>query len=258
VSDDANTLSGTETRGLNELCSSPRRLNWCIHFPVNTFICFLVHSVLLLLCICEASRDPSCIPCLESKFNFPFNLTMYARDPPHVCFSGRSRSRVMRPHTPSFFHHRKGVARCACETHALYLSLVSLSPRSLTPDPLQRVLELWHFPSLRARRARSFRGLPVGPWPLARALSRPQCWRRRRCVVHEPAICGYESLIRRPLESFDMSVSHTTGPLVVSQDPLWLSLGGNGDGVLTGNERYVFPPAQPTLGALRGALGGGG
>jgi hypothetical protein len=86
VSDDANTLSGTETRGLNELCSSPRRLNWCIHFPVNTFICFLVHSVLLLLCICEASRDPSCIPCLESKFNFPFNLTMYARDPPMFVF----------------------------------------------------------------------------------------------------------------------------------------------------------------------------
>ena len=76
--------------------------------------------------------------------------------------------------------------------------------------------------------------------------------------MHEPAICGYESLIRRPLDILDLSVSHTTGPLVVSQDPLWLMLGGNGDGVLTGNERYVFPPTQPTPGALRGALGGGG
>ena len=77
--------------------------------------------------------------------------------------------------------------------------------------------------------------------------------------MHEPAICGYESLIRRPLEfHFDSSVSHTTGPLVVSQDPLWLSLGRNGDGVLTGNERYVFPPTLTTLGALRGALGSGG
>ncbi|KAJ4991038.1 hypothetical protein SVAN01_03388 [Stagonosporopsis vannaccii] len=37
-----------------------------------------------------------------------------------------------------------GKASCVewLRTHALYLSLVSLSPRSLTPAPLQRALEL--------------------------------------------------------------------------------------------------------------------
>lgn len=142
-------------------------------------------------------------------------------------------------------------------THALYLSLVSLSPRSLTPDPLQRILELCTFPSLRARRARSFRGLPVGPGP-----SRALC-QGRSVGDADDALCTnrqYVDMNRSfaALSNFDLSVSHTTGPLVASQDPLWLSLGGNGDGVLTGNERYVFPPTQPTLGALRGALESGG
>lgn len=68
-------------------------------------------------------------------------------------------------HTPPPFFIIVREPRGVLATHALYLSLVSLSPRSLTPDPLQRILELLHFPSLRARRARSSRGLPVGPGP---------------------------------------------------------------------------------------------
>lgn len=72
-------------------------------------------------------------------------------------------------HTPPRFFIIVSESRGVLATHALYLSLVSLSPRSLTPDPLQRILVLWHFPSLRARRARSSRGLPVGPGP-SRAL----------------------------------------------------------------------------------------
>lgn len=76
--------------------------------------------------------------------------------------------------------------------------------------------------------------------------------------MHEPAICGYDSLIRRPRHVLALSASFTTGPLVASQDPLWLLLGGSRVGVLTGNERYVFPPACPAPGSLRGVLGAGG
>ena len=84
-------------------------------------------------------------------------------------------------HTPPRFFIIVSESRGVLATHALYLSLVSLSPRSLTPDPLQRILVLWHFPSLRARRARSSRGLPVGPGP-SRVPVRTQC-RDADCVL---------------------------------------------------------------------------
>ena len=46
-------------------------------------------------------------------------------------------------HAPPFlFLHRKESCAGVLATHALYLSSVSLSPRSLTPAPLQRSLEL--------------------------------------------------------------------------------------------------------------------
>ena len=61
-----------------------------------------------------------------------------------------------------------------------------------------------------------------------------------------------------PSRFFDSSVSHTTGPLVASQDPLRLLLGRIGVGVLTGNERFVFPPIRLTFHTLRGVVGSGG
>jgi len=163
VSDDANTLSGTETRESNEPLLFFASCELVYTFSSQYLYLFLVHSVLLLLCICEASRDPSCIPCLESKSIFISSHNVRTRPTMFVFLAGVDHELCDHTPPPFFIIVRESCGVLA--THALYLSLVSLSPRSLTPDPLQRILELVHFPSLRARRARSSRGLPVGPGP---------------------------------------------------------------------------------------------
>jgi len=127
--------------------------------------------------------------------------------------SCRSRSRVMRPHAPSLFHHRKGAARCACDA-----CVVSFFGQSVPEVPYARSSPA--HPGTLALPFFARPTCPLLPWlarwtrPLARALSRPQCWRGRRCAVHEPAICGYESLIRRPLE-------YSTCPFLIPP-ALWL------------------------------------
>lgn len=163
MSDDANTLSGTETRESNEPLLFFASCELVYTFSSQYLYLFLVHSVLLLLCICEALRDPSCIPCLESKSIFISSHNVRTRLP-CLFFWQESITSYATTH-PLLFSIMVREWCGVLATHALYLSLVSLSPRSLTPDPLQRILELVHFPSLRARRARSSRGLPVGPGP---------------------------------------------------------------------------------------------
>ncbi|KAF2624157.1 hypothetical protein BU25DRAFT_162560 [Macroventuria anomochaeta] len=127
----------------------------------------------------------------------------------------------MRPHSPSPFPHRKESCVGVLATHALYLSSVSLSPRSLTPAPLQHAPGTLHFASSRARCARSSRGLPVGPGP-SRAPGQGCSVETQVSAVHEPAICGYDRSFAASSTFSTRSISHTTGPLVVSQDPLWL------------------------------------
>ena len=212
----------------------------------------MVYSALSLLCLCGGVERPLLYPLLECMSIF-FSIS-HVRTRCHV-FSCRSRSGVMRPHSPSpFLHSRRVVLECsdAC--------VVSFFGQSVPEVPYARSSPacIWNsaFPFL----ARATR--PLLPWlarwtrPLARA-SQDAMSRRRLCAVHEPAICGYDRSFAALSTLFDLSVSLTTGPLVVSQDPLWLLLGGNGVGVLTDNERYVFPPTVPASHTLRGVFGGG-
>lgn len=98
---------------------------------------------------------------------------MYARDG-RVSFSAGGNDELC-DHAPRLlFLHRKERRAGALAPHALYLSLVSLSPRSLTPDPLQHTPGTLHFACSRGRRTRSSRGLPVGPGPSA-CVARLQC-----------------------------------------------------------------------------------
>ncbi|XPS72208.1 hypothetical protein M3J09_004374 [Ascochyta lentis] len=163
-------------------------------------------------------------------------------------------------HTPPLlFLHSKECCVGVLATHALNLSSVSLSPRSLTPDPLQRIPGTLHFPLHARRRARSSRGLPVGPGP--------SCVRDRGCNAETQAcvLCTnrqYVDMIRSlaALPNFLFGFC----PFLIPP-ALWLyrktrcgcCWGEKGVGVLTGNERYVFPPAHPISCALRGALGCG-
>jgi hypothetical protein len=81
------------------------------------------------------------------------------------------------------------------------------------------------------------------------------------CAVHEPAICGHVSLFRRPLDFSTLFGVRfpSTGPLVASQDPLWLSLLTRlGVGVLTDNERCSFLLPAPCLCLSRGRRDPGG
>lgn len=119
--------------------------------------------------------------------NLLFHLTRTHEMP---CLSCRSRSGVMRPHSPSpFLHSRRVVLECsdAC--------VVSFFGQSVPEVPYARSSPacIWNsaFPFL----ARATR--PLLPWlarwtrPLARA-SQDAMSRRRLCAVHEPAICGYD------------------------------------------------------------------
>ena len=180
---------------------------------------------------------------------------MYARDA-HV-FLCRSRSRVMRAHSPSpFLHSRRVVVECLRRMRCI--SLWSVCPRGplrplLSSAHLELCISLPRAPDAPAPPV----ACPLDPAPRARQVKAAMS-RRRLCAVHEPAICGYDRSFAALSIFSTLSVSFTTGPLVASQDPLWLLLGGNGVGVLTGNERYFFPPAFPTSRTLRGVFGGGG
>lgn len=238
---------------MNELCSSPRCVIWCTHFIQPTPYLFFGSFCALLLCICGTLRDPSCIPCSECM---PIFITSHVRTRLFVFFAGVDHELCDHMPPPFFFIVRE--LRGVSATHALYLSLVSLSPRSLTPGPLQRILELCTSLHCASDAPAPPVACPLDPAPQARsvkaAVFETQMMRCARpgnmwiCIAHSPPSRFF----------FDSSISYTTGPLVVSQDPLWLLLGGNGDGVLTDNERYVFPPTQPTLDALRGAFESGG
>jgi hypothetical protein len=211
--------------------------------------------VLLLLCICEALRDPSCIPCLESK-SISMYLTMYARDP-HICFLAGVDHELC-DHTPPPFFIIVREPRGVLAKRMRCIFLWSVCPRG----PLRLILSSASWNSGTSLLCAPDAPAPSVACPLDPGPSCVLC-QGRSVGDADDALCTnrqYVDMNRSfaALSNFDLSVSHTTGPLVVSQDPPWLSLGGNGDGVLTGNERYVFPPAQPTLGALRGALGSGG
>ena len=148
-----------------------------LHFPINTQFVFWF----ILRCHCSAFagalRDPSCIPCSNAcQSSFPSHT--YARDA--MCFLAGVDPELC-DHTPPLLFFIVGELCWSAATHALYLSLVSLSPRSLTPDPLQHAPGTLHFPFSRVRRARSSRGLPVGPGP-SRVPVRTQC-RDADCVL---------------------------------------------------------------------------
>lgn len=237
---------------MNEPCSSLRCVDWCLTISYQYPICILVHFALSLLCLCGGVERPLLYPLLECMSIF-FSIS-HVRTRCHVFLAGVDPE--LCDHTPPLLFFIVGELCWSAATHALYLSLVSLSPRSLTPDPLQHASGTLHFPFSRVRRARSSRGLPVGPGP-SRVPVRTQC-RDADCVLCTNR--QYVDMIAHSPPSrlsSTLSVSLTTGPLVVSQDPLRLSLGGNGVGVLTDNERYVFPPTVPASHTLRGVLGGG-
>lgn len=156
---------------------------------------------------------------------------------------------------PLLFLHRKEPCWRAA-THALYLSSVSLSPRSLTPAPLPRSLELC---SARARAPDAPAppvACPLDPAPRARQLRRSV--ETQGSAVHEPAICGYVSLFRRRLDFFRPSLTvrfPSTGPFgCIARPAVAVAVDGLGVGVLTGNERlsFLLPRACPVLREGRG------
>ena len=79
------------------------------------------------------------------------------------------------------------------------------------------------------------------------------------CASSRPSVDMNRSFAALSKFPSTLSVSPSPALCAVSQDPLRLLFGGGrGVGVLTGNERYVFPPAVVLrLSALRGVLGRG-
>ena len=195
---------------MNEPCSSLRCVNWCLTFFNQYPICILVYSALSLLCLCGGVERPLLYPLLECMSIF-FSIS-------HVCtrchvFSCRSRSGVMRPHSPSpFLHSRRVVLECsdAC--------VVSLFGQSVPEVPYARSSPACTWNSAFPFLARATR--PLLPWlarwtrPLARA-SQDAMSRRRLCAVHEPAICGYD----RSFAALSNSIS--TRPFLIPP-ALWL------------------------------------
>lgn len=176
---------------------------WCTHFPFQYPICFWF----ILRCYCSLLRRverPLLYP-LPERLSIQQSHTN-ARDSP--LFSQEPITSYATS-LPLLFLHRKEPC-WSVATHALYLSSVSLSPRSLTPDPLQRSLELFSAPARVPDAPAPPVACPLDPAPRARQPG--GSLETQGSAVHEPAICGYVSLFRRPL---DFSTRHLTCPFPV-------------------------------------------